>query len=376
MNPTLELTKDLISRQSITPSDAGCQKLIAERLEAINFKTEHMPFGDVKNLWATYGESGPLFVFLGHTDVVPTGPIEEWSNDPFQPTEKGGFLYGRGAADMKGSVAAFVTSIESFLKENKSKINGRIGVLLTSDEEGPAVNGVVKVVEELNSRKEKIDWCLVGEPTASEKLGDVIKIGRRGSIGSEIKIYGVQGHIAYPHKAKNPIHLATEAINEISKLNWKDKTGQFQDSVLQISNLRSGTGASNVIPGELTLNCNVRYSPSTTTEDIKESVENILNHHKLSYEINWIQGGNPFLNTQTTLIESVKNSITSIVDIVPDQTTDGGTSDGRFLAPTGAEVVELGPVNDSIHKIDERVKIEELTQLSEVYKNILKSLLT
>lgn len=376
MNPTLELTKDLISRQSITPSDAGCQKLIAERLEAINFKTEHMPFGDVKNLWATYGESGPLFVFLGHTDVVPTGPIEEWSNDPFQPTEKGGFLYGRGAADMKGSVAAFVTSIESFLKENKSKINGRIGVLLTSDEEGPAVNGVVKVVEELNSRKEKIDWCLVGEPTASEKLGDVIKIGRRGSIGSEIKIYGVQGHIAYPHKAKNPIHLATEAINEISKLNWKDKTGQFQDSVLQISNLRSGTGASNVIPGELTLNCNVRYSPSTTTEDIKESVENILNRHKLSYEINWIQGGNPFLNTQTTLIESVKNSITSIVDIVPDQTTDGGTSDGRFLAPTGAEVVELGPVNDSIHKIDERVKIEELTQLSEVYKNILKSLLT
>ena len=376
MNPTLELTKDLISRQSITPSDAGCQKLIAERLEAINFKIEHMPFGDVKNLWATYGESGPLFVFLGHTDVVPTGPIEEWSNDPFQPTEKGGFLYGRGAADMKGSVAAFVTSIESFLKENKSKINGRIGVLLTSDEEGPAVNGVVKVVEELNSRKEKIDWCLVGEPTASEKLGDVIKIGRRGSIGSEIKIYGVQGHIAYPHKAKNPIHLATEAINEISKLNWKDKTGQFQDSVLQISNLRSGTGASNVIPGELTLNCNVRYSPSTTTEDIKESVENILNHHKLSYEINWIQGGNPFLNTQTTLIESVKNSITSIVDIVPDQTTDGGTSDGRFIAPTGAEVVELGPVNDSIHKIDERVKIEELTQLSEVYKNILKSLLT
>jgi len=376
MNPTLELTKDLISRQSITPSDAGCQKLIAERLEAINFKIEHMPFGDVKNLWATYGESGPLFVFLGHTDVVPTGPIEEWSNYPFQPTEKEGFLYGRGAADMKGSVAAFVTSIENFIKENKSKINGRIGVLLTSDEEGPAVNGVVKVVEELNSRKEKIDWCLVGEPTASEKLGDVIKIGRRGSIGSEIKIYGVQGHIAYPHKAKNPIHLATEAINEISKLNWKDKTGQFQDSVLQISNLKSGTGASNVIPGELTLNCNVRYSPSTTTEDIKESVESILKSHNLSYEINWIQGGNPFLNTKKTLIESVKNSITSIIDIVPDQTTDGGTSDGRFIAPTGTEVVELGPVNDSIHKIDERVKIEELTQLSEIYKNILKSLLT
>ena len=376
MNPTLELAKELISRPSITPSDEGCQEVIAKRLEAINFKIEHMPFGDVKNLWATYGETGPLFVFLGHTDVVPTGPIKEWSHDPFDPTEKEGFLYGRGAADMKGSVAAFVTSIEDFIDENKSKIKGRIGVMLTSDEEGPAVNGVIKVVEELNNRKEKIDWCLVGEPTASIKLGDVIKIGRRGSIGAEIKIFGVQGHIAYPHKAKNPIHLATEAINEISKLDWKDETGQFQDSVLQISNLNSGTGASNVIPGELTLNCNVRYSPSTTTEDIKKSVENILNSHNLNYEINWIQGGNPFLNNKKMLIESVKNSIISIIDISPNQTTDGGTSDGRFIAPTGAEVVELGPVNDSIHKIDERVKIEELTQLSKVYKNILKSLLT
>ena len=376
MNPTLELAKELISRKSITPSDEGCQELIANRLEAINFKIEHVPFGDVKNLWATYGESGPLFIFLGHTDVVPTGPIEEWSHDPFNPTEKDGFLYGRGAADMKGSVAAFVTSIEDFINENKSEMQGRIGVLLTSDEEGPAINGVAKVVEELNNRKEKIDWCLVGEPTASKTLGDVIKVGRRGSIGCEIKIFGIQGHIAYPHKAKNPIHLATEAINGISKLHWEDKTGQFQDSVLQISNLNSGTGASNVIPGELTLNCNVRYSPSTTTEAIKESVESILKSHNLSYEINWIQGGNPFLNTETTLIESVKNSITSIIDIVPDQTTDGGTSDGRFVAPTGAEVVELGPVNDSIHKIDERIKIEDLTQLSEVYKNILKSLLT
>ena len=376
MNPTLELAKELISRPSITPFDEGCQELIAKRLEAINFRIEHMPFGDVKNLWATYGESGPLFVFLGHTDFVPTGPIKEWSHDPFDPTEKEGFLYGRGAADMKGSVAAFVTSIEDFIDENKSKIKGRIGVMLTSDEEGPAVNGVIKVVEELNNRKEKIDWCLVGEPTANIKLGDVIKIGRRGSIGAEIKIFGVQGHIAYPHKAKNPIHLATEAINEISKLNWKDETGQFQDSVLQISNLNSGTGASNVIPGELTLNCNVRYSPSTTTEDIKKSVENILNSHNLNYEINWIQGGKPFLNNEKMLIESVKNSIISIINISPDQTTDGGTSDGRFIAPTGAEVVELGPVNDSIHKIDERVKIEELTQLSKVYKNILKSLLT
>ena len=376
MSKVLELTRELIKKPSVTPLDEGCQDLIASRLKKIGFKINHLSFGEVSNLWATYGEGEKTLTLLGHTDVVPTGPIEKWTSNPFEPTERDGLLYGRGAADMKGSVAAFVTSIEDFIDENKSKIKGRIGVMLTSDEEGPAVNGVIKVVEELNNRKEKIDWCLVGEPTANIKLGDVIKIGRRGSIGAEIKIFGVQGHIAYPHKAKNPIHLATEAINEISKLNWKDETGQFQDSVLQISNLNSGTGASNVIPGELTLNCNVRYSPSTTTEDIKKSVESILNSHNLNYEINWIQGGNPFLNNEKTLIESVKNSIISIINISPDQTTDGGTSDGRFIAPTGAEVVELGPVNDSIHKIDERVKIEELTQLSKVYKNILKSLLT
>ncbi len=376
MDPTLKLTKELISRQSITPSDEGCQELIANRLEAINFKIEHMPFGDVKNLWASYGESGPLFVFLGHTDVVPAGPIEEWSNDPFSPSEKEGFLYGRGAADMKGSVAAFVTSIEDFISENGPKIKGRIGVLLTSDEEGPAVNGVVRVVEELNQRKEKINWCLVGEPTANKEIGDIIKIGRRGSIGCKIKILGVQGHIAYPHKAKNPIHLAAEAINDISNLSWKDKTGKFQDSVLQISNLNSGTGASNVIPGNLILDINVRYSPSTTTEEIRNSVENILDKHDLSYEIKWGQGGSPFLNTKTVLLDSVRTSIKSVTGISPEQTTDGGTSDGRFIAPTGAEVVELGPVNESIHKIDERIKAEDLSLLSKIYKAILKRLLT
>ncbi len=376
MDPTLKLTKELISRQSITPSDEGCQELIANRLEAINFKIEHMPFGDVKNLWASYGESGPLFVFLGHTDVVPAGPIEEWSNDPFSPSEKEGFLYGRGAADMKGSVAAFVTSIEEFISENGPKIKGRIGVLLTSDEEGPAVNGVVRVVEELNQRKEKINWCLVGEPTANKEIGDIIKIGRRGSIGCKIKILGVQGHIAYPHKAKNPIHLAAEAINDISNLSWKDKTGKFQDSVLQISNLNSGTGASNVIPGNLILDINVRYSPSTTTEEIRNSVENILDKHDLSYEIKWDQGGSPFLNTKTVLLDSVRTSIKSVTGISPEQTTDGGTSDGRFIAPTGAEVVELGPVNESIHKIDERIKAEDLSLLSKIYKAILKRLLT
>ena len=376
MDPTLKLTKELISRQSITPFDEGCQELIAKRLEAINFKIEHMPFGDVNNLWATYGEKGPLFVFLGHTDVVPTGPAEEWSSDPFTPSEKDGLLYGRGAADMKGSVAAFITAIEEFISENKEDIKGRIGVMLTSDEEGPAVNGVEKVVEELSQRNEKINWCLIGEPTANKELGDIIKIGRRGSIGSNIKINGVQGHIAYPQNAKNPIHLAAGAVSEISELSWKDETGKFQDSILQISNLNSGTGASNVIPGSLTLDLNVRYSPSTTTEEIIVAVENILDSRALSYEINWTKGGNPFLNTETSLIDSVKKAIESLTGIKPEQTTDGGTSDGRFIAPTGAEIVELGPVNESIHKIDEHVKIEDLPLLSKIYANVLQRLLT
>jgi len=376
MDPTLKLTKELISRQSITPFDEGCQELIAKRLEAINFKIEHMPFGDVNNLWATYGEKGPLFVFLGHTDVVPTGPAEEWSSDPFTPSEKDGLLYGRGAADMKGSVAAFITAIEEFISENKEDIKGRIGVMLTSDEEGPAVNGVEKVVEELSQRNEKINWCLIGEPTANKELGDIIKIGRRGSIGSNIKINGVQGHIAYPQNAKNPIHLAAGAVSEISELSWKDETGKFQDSILQISNLNSGTGASNVIPGSLTLDLNVRYSPSTTIEEIIVAVENILDSRALSYEINWTKGGNPFLNTETSLIDSVKKAIESLTGIKPEQTTDGGTSDGRFIAPTGAEIVELGPVNESIHKIDEHVKIEDLPLLSKIYANVLQRLLT
>tara|TARA_Y100001970_G_scaffold290274_1_gene423440 strand:+ start:94269 stop:95399 length:1131 start_codon:yes stop_codon:yes gene_type:complete len=376
MDPTLKLAKELISRKSITPSDEGCQELIANRLESINFKIEHMPFGDVKNLWATYGESGPLFVFLGHTDVVPPGPISEWSNDPFIPSEKDGYLYGRGAADMKGSVAAFVTCIEDFISEYEPDIKGRIGVLLTSDEEGPAVNGVVKVVEELNQRKEKISWCLVGEPTANKEIGDIIKIGRRGSIGCKIKILGIQGHIAYPHKAENPIHLAAESVNKLSKLSWEDKTGKFQDSILQISNLNSGTGALNVIPGYLSIDLNVRYSPSTSIEEIIDSVEEVLNKQKLDYEIEWVQGGSPFLNNESVLINSVKDSVKSIIGTSPKKTTDGGTSDGRFIAPTGAEVVELGPVNDSIHKIDEKVKIEELLKLSKIYKSILKNLLT
>jgi len=374
MNPTLELAKELISRQSITPSDEGCQELIAKRLEAINFKIEHMPFGDVKNLWATYGESGPLFVFLGHTDVVPTGPIEEWSHNPFKPTEEEGFLYGRGAADMKGSVAAFVTSIEDFLGE-KPTLSGRIGVLLTSDEEGPAVDGVSKVVEYLEKTDEKITWCLVGEPTSDNRVGDVIKIGRRGSISAKIKVIGTQGHVAHPDKANNPIHSFSSPLAELSKLSWKDETGKFQDSVLQISNLNSGTGASNVIPGSLLLDLNVRHSPSTSAQQIKLDVESIIDKYNLEYEINWAIGGKPFLTTEKEFIAVVTKSIKDVLGTEPICTTDGGTSDGRFIAPTGAQVVELGPGNASIHKVNECIRTKDLEELNKIYKTILSNLL-
>jgi len=375
MNPTVELAKELISRASLTPLDEGCQDLISQRLKKIGFNIENMPFEEVKNLWATYGEGGPLFIFLGHTDVVPTGPIDNWKNDPFLPLEENGFLFGRGAADMKGSVAAFVTAIEDFISENK-RFNGRIGLMLTSDEEGPSVNGVRKVIQELQNRQENIDWCLVGEPTANHQVGDVIKIGRRGSLGATIKIQGIQGHVAYPQKALNPIHVSADAISEITKLEWKDKTGEFQDSILQISNLNSGTGASNVIPGDLSFDLNIRFSPSTTEDEIKQSVEKILIGHSLNYSATWNLSGNPFLTKDKGLIEAVKQSISDITGIDTQTSTDGGTSDGRFIATTGAEVVELGPVNESIHKVNECIRSEDLITLSEIYNQILVRLLT
>ena len=375
MNPTIELAKELISRASVTPLDEGCQDLIAQRLKKIGFKIENMPFEEVKNLWATYGNSGPLFVFLGHTDVVPTGPLDNWRNDPFSPSEENGFLFGRGAADMKGSVAAFVTAIENFISENK-QFNGRIGLLLTSDEEGPSINGVKKVIQELEKRNETIEWCLVGEPTANNKVGDVIKIGRRGSLSASVIVKGIQGHIAYPQKALNPIHESAGAINEITKLTWKDVTGEFQDSILQISNLNSGTGASNIIPGELNFDLNVRFSPSTSEEQIKESVEKILNAHSLKYSIKWNLSGNPFLTKEEALIKAVKLSILSTTGINTQTSTDGGTSDGRFIAPTGTQVVELGPVNESIHKVNECIKSEDLIILSKIYTQVLANLLT
>ncbi len=375
MSNTIDLAKELISKKSITPDDAGCQNLIADRLGKIGFSIEHLKYGDVDNLWATFGDSGPLFVFLGHTDVVPTGPIEEWESDPFTATDKGPLMVGRGTADMKSSVAAFVTSIEEFLEE-KPSLTGRIGVLLTSDEEGPAVDGVCKVVEYLEQKGEKITWCLVGEPTSDNRVGDVIKIGRRGSISAKINVIGIQGHVAYPDKASNPIHNFSEALAELSKLNWKDKTGKFQDSILQISNLNSGTGATNVIPGNLVLDLNVRHSPSTTADQIRHDVESIINKYPIQYEIDWVIGGKPFLTTEVNLIEAVRNSIKEVTGIDPKCTTDGGTSDGRFIAPTGSQVVELGPGNASIHKVNESVRKEDLNELNKIYKTILIKLVS
>jgi succinyl-diaminopimelate desuccinylase len=284
-------------------------------------------------------------------------------------------MVGRGAADMKSSVAAFVTSIEEFLEE-KPSLTGRIGVLLTSDEEGPAVDGVCKVVEYLEQKGEKITWCLVGEPTSDNRVGDVIKIGRRGSISAKINVIGIQGHVAYPDKASNPIHNFSEALAELSKLNWKDKTGKFQDSILQISNLNSGTGATNVIPGNLVLDLNVRHSPSTTADQIRHDVESIINKYPIQYEIDWVIGGKPFLTSEVILIEAVKNSIKEVTGMDPKCTTDGGTSDGRFIAPTGSQVVELGPGNASIHKVNESVRKEDLNELNKIYKTILIKLVS
>ena len=376
MSEVLELTKELIRKQSITPLDEGCQELVAARLEKLGFEINHLPFGEVSNLWATYGKGKKTLTLLGHTDVVPTGPIEEWTNDPFEPTERDGLLYGRGTADMKGSVAAFVVAAERFCKENGNP-NGKLSIMLTSDEEGPAKDGVKKVIKYLTENGEKIDWCLVGEPTAEKKLGDVIKVGRRGSINGVINIKGIQGHAAYPHNAKNPIHLGSYALQEIVNLKWPDETGKFPDSILQVSNINAGTGAHNVIPGEMQLKLNVRYSPSISSQTVKEAVEGILKSYNLDFIAEWEESGSPFLTTSNTLIDSVVESISAVTGIKDvEQSTSGGTSDGRFIAPTGSEVVEIGPLNASIHKIDEAVNIKELEKLVEIYLRVMTKLLS
>ncbi len=374
MTATLDLAKQLISIPSVTPDDMGCQKIIADRLSKIGFKIENLRYGEVDNLWARYGTQSPLFVFAGHTDVVPTGPVEKWRSDPFTPTIVNDVMTGRGTADMKSSIAAMVCACENFLQDKK-EIVGSIAFLITSDEEGPATDGTVKVVEQLQNNNEKIDWCLVGEPSSTSTLGDVIKNGRRGSIGGDLTIHGVQGHIAYPHLAKNPIHLFADAMQALCNEVWDNGNDFFPPTSFQISNINGGTGASNVIPGDLHVQFNLRFSTEITDQAIRSRIEDILDEHQLDYTLDWALSGQPFLTPGGKLVEAAKQAVKSVCDIEAELSTAGGTSDGRFIAPTGAQVVELGPVNDSIHKIDENINITELERLTEIYTDILQRLL-
>jgi succinyl-diaminopimelate desuccinylase len=371
---TLSLAKALISRPSVTPDDAGCQQLMAERLQAQDFRIQHLRFGHVHNLWARRGTEAPLFVFAGHTDVVPPGPLPQWQNNPFEPAVKDGKLYGRGAADMKGSLAAMVVATEQFLHLHP-RHKGSIGFLLTSDEEGPAVDGTVKVIQHLLANQERIDWCLVGEPTCTDKTGDTIKNGRRGSLSGVLTVYGQQGHVAYPHLADNPVHRAAPALAELSATEWDRGNDYFPATTFQISNIHAGTGADNVIPGELKVHFNFRYSTATIYTELQQRVESLLSRHKLNYQINWTLSGEPFLTTRGELIDAVSQAIKDETGIKTELSTAGGTSDGRFIAPTGAQVVELGPVNATIHKINECVRLEELEQLTAIYRGTLEKLL-
>jgi len=371
---TIQLAMDLMARPSVTPADEGCQAMMTARLEAIGFQVEHLRFGNVDNFWATHGESGPILAFAGHTDVVPSGDEQHWSTPPFEPTIIDGMLYGRGAADMKGSLAAMVTACEDFIAEHP-KHSGRIAFLITSDEEGIASHGTVKVVEWLEAQNEKITWCLVGEPSSTEQLGDVVKNGRRGSLGAELTIKGKQGHVAYPHLAINPIHVAAPALAELSQTQWDQGNDFFPATSFQISNIQSGTGATNVIPGEAHVIFNFRFSTELTSEALQARTESILNKHNFEYDLEWKLSGQPFLTDAGALVEAAIKAIKKETQRDTELSTAGGTSDGRFIAPTGAQVLELGPINATIHQIDECVKAEDLNTLSRIYCSLMKELL-
>ncbi len=373
LSPTLELTFDLIRRPSITPEDADCQQLMTKRLTDIGFTCTELNFGEVKNFWAVRGESGPLFCFAGHTDVVPTGPTDAWNNPPFEPAIIDGFVHGRGAADMKGSLAAMITACENFVADNPDH-SGRIAFLITSDEEGPAVNGTVKVVEWLQQQGEHIDFCLVGEPSSTEQVGDIIKNGRRGSLGCRMLVRGIQGHVAYPHLAKNPVHLAAPALAELAATEWDQGNEHFPATSFQISNVAAGTGATNVIPGTLEVVFNFRFSTETTDQALRERTEAILAKHGLDVELDWNLSGQPFLTAEGELVNATLNAIKTVTGREGTLSTAGGTSDGRFIAPTGSQVVELGPVNATIHKVDECAKAADIEKLSEIYAEILRQL--
>ena len=372
---TLKLACDLIARPSITPEDAGCQEMLIERLNAIGFECETMLFDDVTNLWARRGSAAPLLAFAGHTDVVPTGPLEQWHSDPFEPEIRDGMLYGRGAADMKSSIAAMVTACERFVEQH-SDHQGSIALLITSDEEAIAINGTVKVIETLEARGEKIDWALIGEPSSQSRVGDVVKNGRRGSIGAKLVINGIQGHVAYPHKVDNPIHRAMPALHELVRHEWDQGNSFFPPTSFQISNINSGTGVHNVVPGHAEVWFNLRYSTEIDAHKIIETTRSILDKHELDYDIDWSISGYPFLTPEGELVNAAQQAIKQHVGITPSLETTGGTSDGRFIAPTGAQVLELGPVNESIHKLNEHVSVDDLEQLSKIYETMLEQLLT
>jgi succinyl-diaminopimelate desuccinylase len=374
-DPTLALCEALIRRRSVTPEDAGCQALMRERLEAAGFQCEYLQYGDTLNLWAERGSGGPLLVFAGHTDVVPSGPESAWHSPPFEPTARDGLLFGRGAADMKGSLAAMVVACEQFIDQHPDH-RGRIGFLITSDEEGPATDGTVRVVDWLRERGEQIDWCVVGEPSSSEALGDTVKNGRRGSLGATLTIRGQQGHVAYPHLADNPIHRAMPALAALVAEQWDEGNAFFPATSLQISNINGGTGATNVIPGELTVLLNFRFSTEVTAAGLRARTEEILDAHGIDYEMDWQLSGEPFLTPEGELVDATRASIEAVTGTATTLSTAGGTSDGRFIAPTGAQVIEIGPVNASIHKIDEHVRIDDLPRLAAIYRGILERLLT
>jgi len=374
MEKTLALCCELIRRESVTPEDAGCQALMMAHLDSLGFACSELPFGEVSNFWAERGTDGPILVFAGHTDVVPTGPPERWATPPFEPTLRDGKLFGRGAADMKASLAAMLVACEEFVTAHPEH-PGRIGFLITSDEEGPAADGTVKVVRHLQDQGKAIDWCLVGEPSSSNALGDVIKNGRRGSLGAILTIKGVQGHIAYPHLADNPIHRALPALHALASETWDQGNEFFPPTSLQISNINGGTGATNVIPGTVEVQFNFRFSTEVTEQQLRQRTQDILQAEQLDYELQWHLSGQPFLTPSGALVEAAVDAIRDITGLQTQLSTAGGTSDGRFIAPTGAQVVEVGPINATIHKLDEEVLVEDLPRLAAIYKGILERLL-
>jgi succinyl-diaminopimelate desuccinylase len=374
MSQAVELTQSLISRPSVSPEDGGCQELIAAQLTPCGFRIEWLPFGAVRNLWARRGDEGPVLCFAGHTDVVPAGPTDEWLSEPFVPAERDGLLYGRGAADMKSGLAAMVVAAREFVQARPNH-RGSIAFLITSDEEGPSVDGTRRVVEVLRARGERIDWCVVGEPSSEVTLGDTIKVGRRGSLSGRLTVHGVQGHVAYPQLAENPVHAFAPALAELAAREWDRGTEHFQATTFQVSNIAAGTGAPNVIPGELKVRFNLRYSPVQTLEGLKQQVEDVLRRHRVRYTLEWFVSGEPFYTPPGRLSAAVGAAVAAVTGAPPRLSTGGGTSDGRFIVPLGAEVVELGVVNASIHKVNEHVRIADIDALTGMYVNVLTNLL-